>query len=293
MQRDSLLYMIRRKLQVVGSYVFPDWLLSKLYSIILLGRIVNLDNPQTFNEKIQWLKIYKFPKDPLIIQCADKYRVKEYLNEKSLGDREVPLLGVWEKTEDVPWEALPNSFVLKCNHGCAYNIVVRNKKLANRIEIFKQLNEWLKEDFGRFNVEPHYSHIKKRLILCEEFLGDKITDYKFFCFNGLPKFMYVSTDLIHDREAEIGFFNLDGSKMAMKRNDYKDLESVKLPSKYDQMLSDAKKLCEGFEFVRVDFFVLPQKYYFAEMTFTPGGGMIPFNPREYDFKIGCMLNIKK
>lgn len=263
MQRDSLLYMIRRKLQVVGSYVFPDWLLSKLYSIILLGRMVNLDNPQTFNEKIQWLKIYKFPKDPLIIQCADKYRVKEYLNEKSLGDREVPLLGVWEKTEDVPWEALPNSFVLKCNHGCAYNIVVRNKKLANRIEIFKQLNEWLKEDFGRFNVEPHYSHIKKRLILCEEFLGDKITDYKFFCFNGLPKFMYVSTDLIHDREAEIGFFNLDGSKMAMKRNDYKDLESVKLPSKYDQMLSDAKKLCEGFEFVRVDFFCLTPKVLFC------------------------------
>lgn len=293
MRRDSLLYMIRRKLQVVASYVFPDWFLSKVYSKIILGRGVDLNNPQTFNEKIQWLKIYKFPKNPLVIQCADKYRVKEYLDEKSLRDREVPLLGVWEKTDDIPWEALPNSFVLKCNHGCAYNIVVRNKKLVNRAEIYTQLEEWLKEDFGRYNVEPHYSQIKKHFILCEEFLGDKITDYKFFCFNGSPKFMYVSTDLIHDREAEIGFFNLDGSKMPMKRDDYKDLESIRLPPLYDRMLSDAKRLCEGFEFVRVDFFVLPRGYYFAEMTFTPGGGMIPFNPSEYDLEVGHMLMIEK
>ena len=292
MQRDCLLYKVRRELQVIASYVLPNKFLAMLYSRIQLGTWPDLSNPQTFNEKIQWLKINRFPIDANVIQCADKFRVKEYLEKKSLRNREVPLIGVWEKAEDIKWEKLPDAFVLKCNHGCAYNIVVKDKKKIDKTKISKQLNSWLKEDFGRFNVEPHYSRIQKHLILCEEFLGDKITDYKFFCFNGEPKFMYVSTDLIHDREAEIGFFNLDGSKMPIKRDDYRDIESIKLPPLYTRMLSDAKRLCEGFDFVRVDFFVLPNDYYFAEMTFTPGGGMIPFNPSEYDLKIGSLLTIK-
>ena len=291
MRRESLVYKARRELQVLASYILPNKVLSMIYSRIQLGKWLDLNHPQTFNEKIQWLKINRFPEDTNVILCADKYRVKEYLEKKSLRDREVPLIGLWEKAEDITWEKLPHAFVLKCNHGCAYNIVVKDKNKIDRAKISKQLDLWLKEDFGRFNVEPHYSQIHKHLILCEEFLGDKITDYKFFCFNGEPKFMYVSTDLIHDRDAEIGFFNLDGSKMPIKRDDYKDIESIKLPPLYAQMLSDAKKLCEDFEFVRVDFFVLPQNYYFAEMTFTPGGGMIPFNPPEYDYKIGNLLKI--
>ncbi len=134
-----------------------------------------------------------------------------------------PLIGSWNNANEIEWDKLPDQFVLKCNHGCAYNIVVSDKSKADRKAITKQLNEWLKEDFGAFNIELHYSKIKPRKIICEEFLGENITDYKFFCFNGVPKCIYVSNDLIHDRQAQIGFFNLDGSKMPLTRDDYTDI----------------------------------------------------------------------
>ena len=123
-------------------------------------------------------------------------------------------------------------------------------------------------------------------------MGSCITDYKFFCFNGEPKFIYVSNDLIHDRQAQIGFFYLDGSKMPLTRDDYTDIPSVNLPVFFSQMLEMAKDLSKDFPFVRVDFFLANDRYYFAELTFTPGAGMMPFNPEKYDLDWGKMLNIE-
>ena len=155
----------------------------------------------------------------------------------------------------------------------------------------KQLNTWLKEDFGAFNIEVHYSQIKHHCITCEAFLGERITDYKFFCFHGEPKFIYVSNDLIHDRQAQIGFFYLDGSKMPLKRADYTDIASIELPSFFGEMLEMARTLCADFPFVRVDFFLANNSYYFAELTFTPSACMMPFNPDKYDLAWGKMLDI--
>lgn len=291
MERDSLAYKIRRKMQVLASMVMPDSVMSKFYFKVVLGKKLNLKNPQTFNEKLQWLKLNYLPNNPLVIQCADKFRVRDFIKSQGFENKLVPLLGDWSDARKIDWNGLPQKFVLKCNHGCAYNILCADKKSFDKAGAVKQLNAWMKEDFGAFNIERHYSKIEPH-ITCEEYLGDNITDYKYFCFNGEPKFIYVSTDLVHDRQAQIGFFYLDGSKMPLKRDDYTDIPSVELPSFFNEMTEMAKTLCQEFPFVRVDFFIANGKYYFAELTFTPSACMMPFNPDKYDLEWGQMLDIE-
>lgn len=291
MERNSLFYKVRRKGQVLAQKILPPELMSKVYSCIVLKKRVDLKNPKTFNEKIQWCKIHAFPNILLVIKCADKYAVREYVKEKGMEERLVPLHGIWQNAEEIDWEALPQRFVLKCTHGCAYNILCSNKAALDKRKAKKQLSQWLKEDFGEYNLEYHYSRIKPRRIICEEFLGECITDYKFFCFHGDPKFLYVSSDLTHDRQAQIGFFYPDGTKMPMKRDDYTDIPSISLPPFYEKMKQDAKTLSADFPFVRVDFFLANGTYYFAELTFTPGGGMMPFNPERFDLEWGNLLDI--
>ena len=293
MERNSFLYKSRRKLQIVAHKMFSNEFMSKLYFKIVLHQKLDLKNPSTFNEKLQWLKLYYLPQNPLVTKCADKYAVREYIKQKGYEDKLVPLLGVWDNANKIDWDNLPNKFILKCNHGCAYNIIVKNKDTENKKSVVKQLNKWLKEDFGAYNIELHYSNIKPRVITCERFLGENITDYKFFCFNGVPMFVYAANNLIHDRQAQIGFFYLDGSRMPLKRDDYEDIKTVKFPSFFNEMKKMAANLAKEFSFVRVDFFVTNNKYYFAELTFTPSACMMPFNPSKFDYELGSKLDISK
>lgn len=290
MERDSFFYKMRRRGQVIAHKFVSDEIMCKIYSRILLKKKINLKNPKTFNEKIQWLKINNYPTNQLVINGADKYRVREYVEKKGLGDILVPLIGDWQDVNDIDWEKLPNKFVLKCNHGCAYNILCNDKSKFDINDAIKKIKKWMKEDFGAFNIEPHYSQIEPH-ITCEKFLGDCIIDYKFFCFNGKPEYIYVSSDLVHDREAKIGFFYLDGTKMPLIRDDYAPMDIDELPLFFDEMKNVAEILCKDFIFVRVDFFVTNNMYYFAELTFTPSGGMIPFNPDKYDHEWGNMISL--
>lgn len=291
MERTSFIYKARRKAQVVAHKVFSNEAMSKFYYRIVLKKQLNLENPQTFNEKLQWLKLYYFPQDELAIQCADKFSVRKHIEEYGYGDKLVPLVGSWKEVKDIEWDKLPDKFVLKCNHGCAYNLVCTDKATTDKAAIVKQLDAWMKEDFGAFNIELHYSAIKQHMIICEKYLGENITDFKFFCFNGVPKYIYVSNDLIHDRQAQIGFFYLDGSKMPLTRDDYTDIPSVELPPFFEEMRDMAGELSKDFPFVRVDFFLSNDTYYFAELTFTPGACMMPFNPEKFDFEWGKELDI--
>ena len=292
MERDTLLYKARRKAQIIAHKLFSDEAMSRFYYRVVLKKKLDLSDPKSFNEKLQWCKLYYFPKDPLGVQCADKYAVRAYIEQKGYGETLVPLLGTWEKAEEIDWDQLPQKFVLKCNHGCAYNILCADKSHFDTKAAEKQLNKWLKEDFGAFNIELHYSKIEPRRITCEAYLGDNITDYKFFCFHGDPKYIYVSRDLVHDRQAQIGFFYPDGSKMPLTREDYTDIEKVELPPFFEQMQNMAKDLSQDFPFVRVDFFLANDTYYFAELTFTPSACMMPFNPEKYDLEWGNMIDLK-
>lgn len=293
MERNCLLYKVRRNMQAVAYRFFSEEVMSGFYFRIVLKKKLNLLDPKTFNEKIQWLKLYHFPNNSLVIQCADKYAVRKYVERKGLGEILVPLIGAWKKVEDINWDEFPNEFVLKCNHGCAYNILCTDKKESNKKLIFYKLNKWMKEDFGVYNIEPHYSKIKPRMIICEKFLGRLIVDYKFFCFNGRPEYIYVSDNLINDRQAHIGFFYLDGRRMPLIRDDYLPMVIDEFPPFFENMKNDATILCQDFTFVRVDFFIANGTYYFAELTFTPSAGMMPFNPDKYDIEWGRMLNIEK
>lgn len=293
MERNNPLYKIRRSGQRLAHIIFPDDFLSKVYFRLVMREHLNLTDPKTFNEKIQWCKLNAFPFDPLVVQCADKYAVRRHVAEKGLENKLVPLIGVWESPSEIDWKTLPEQFVLKCNHGCAYNIVCADKSLCDEAATKKQLATWLKEDFGAFNIELHYSKITPKLITCEEFLGSALVDFKFFCFNGVPKYLYVSRDLVHDRQAQIGFFYADGTPLDIKRDDYAELENTAMPPFFDEMFKAACVLSEDFPFVRVDFFVTDETFYFAELTFTPSAGMMPFNPKQYDLTWGEELDISK
>lgn len=293
MNRDSILYKGRRKLQQLAYTIVPNELLSKIYCKIVIHENVNIKNPKTLNEKLQWYKLYYCPSNKLVVQCADKYQVRRYIEEKGYGNILTNLIGVWENAEDIDWDEFPKRFVLKCTHGCAYNILCKDKDTFDKDDAKKKLSKWLKEDFSEFNVELHYGKIEPRRIICEEYLGDIIVDYKFFCFNGKPQFFYVSSDLINDRQAEMGFFNMDGSKIPLIREDYKDIGNIKIPECLDEMNKIAKDLSRDFPFVRVDFFLVDGSYKFAELTFTPSAAMMPINPKKYDIEWGELLKVTK
>lgn len=291
MDRNNPLYKLRRMAQVMAYHVLPHSTLSKIYYKILIHENLNLKNPKTLNEKMQWLKLYYYPHNPVAIQCTDKYQVRDYIEKKGLADKLTKLLGVWTDAKDIDWNKLPDKFVLKCTHGCAYNIICNDKASFDKNNAVKRLNKWLKEDFAAFNVELHYGKIKPRRIIAEEFLGDKLIDYKFFCFNGKPQFLYVSSDLIHDRQAQIGFFDVNGNKIPLIRDDYEDIGDIKMPECFGEMLESAKILSADFPFVRVDFFKTDSSYTFAELTFTPSAAMMPLNPKSFDLEWGKILKL--
>ena len=213
MDRNNPFYKLRRQAQVLAFHILPHETLSKLYFQILLHYAPNLKKPETLNEKLQWLKLFYYPENELAVRCTDKYEVRDYVASKGLQDRLTPLLGVWNNADEIRWDLLPEQFVLKCTHGCAYNIVCQSKRTFDPSAAAKQLSKWLKENFAAFNVELHYGKIAHHRIIAEQFLGDNLIDYKFFCFHGTPRFFYVSSDLIHDRQAKMGFFDLSGEKI--------------------------------------------------------------------------------
>ena len=283
---------IKKIIYSIGRYMgrnYPKIWISFRYFLRFHKRI-NWQRPRTLNEKILYLSM--MTDTTRWSDLADKYKVREYVKKKGLEDILVPLVGHWERPEDIEWDKLPNKFVLKCNHGCAYNILCHDKNTFKKEDAIKKIRKWMKEDFGAFNIETHYSKIKPHII-CEEYLGNCIIDYKFFCFNGEPKYIYISSDLVHDRQARIGFFYLDGTKMPLIRDDYAPMDIEKLPPFFEDMKRAADILCKDFTFVRVDFFIANGTYYFAELTFTPSGGMMPFNPDKYDLEWGGQLNIPK
>ena len=214
----------------------------------------------------------------------------DYLKEKNLLNYGVPYIGFWNKVDDIPWDKLPNKFVLKCNHGCAYNIICSNKDELDIIEAKKKLSKWLKEDFSEFNAEPHYSHIK-RGIICEEYLGDGnsdfLIDYKIHCFNGKPKFVLICSGRAQ-RSAEYIYYDLNWDELP-----YSNTESSHFskPTSFSEMIDVCNVIAKDFPFVRVDFYDINGRPYIGELTFVPAGGLDNTIPYEADVKIGKMFDI--
>lgn len=268
---------------------------SKIMYRFFVHKKLNLNPPLTFNEKICWLKLKKFPEDRMVVRCADKYEVHDYIRQKGYGNLLVSILGVWDSANDIDWDMLPNRFVLKCTHGCAYNIICTDKNSFNKKRAVKQLNHWLKEDFGLVSGEPHYSKIKRRII-CEEFLEGELIDYKFYCFNGEPRFYYAAITPNGDFHNNMicDFFKPNGELADFYRLDHNRFDICpEVPDNLSQMLEIARRLSEDFVFVRVDLMNVRDNLYFSELTFTPSAGMMPLAPDDADEMIGKWLDLSE
>ena len=255
--------------------------------------------PETFNQKIQFRKIYD--DNPLYSICADKYRVREYVKEKIGEEYLVPLYLVTDKLTEEQWDKLPNSFVAKANHNSGPVQIVRDKNKVNKKEIIRELNNQLKLDFGVLSMEKYYSDIPRKIIV-EKFLennGEKdLRDYKFFCFNGKVKYC----QLIKNRTIEetIDFYdkNWKLQEFIGLLNPINPIEKHSTtvnnkPKNYSLMLELAEKLARDFDFVRVDFYNIDGKIYFGELTFCPASGIGTFIPEEWNYKFGSYWKQKE
>ena len=240
------------------------------------GRFLNLKNPKTWSEKLFWLNKYWQPDIKSV--CADKYRVRDFIVDKGLGDILLPLLGVWSNADEIDFGTLPNRFVLKCNHGCGCNIIVEDKSKLNLKEARLRLNEWLKIDYSLSDNEHHYAKIEP-VIICEQFLPVKnyseVIDFKIHCFHGEPKWIGIcyERDIETRTPKEIVYSPHWDRLMYLKGDRIDDGKYLERPTNLDRMLNIAKTLSVGFPYVRVDLYSVGEKIFFGELTFTPSGNM--------------------
>lgn len=284
----GVVYSIRRYMQVLAYSVASPEFMSRIYTMLVLKRKLNLNCPETFNDKLQYLKLKYWPNCEEAIICVDKYKVREYLENRGFGEYVNEIYGAYDCGEDIDFGKLPEKFVLKCNHGCGYNIIVNDKSKLNIKETVKKLNKWLKEDFAKYNAEPHYSKIKPKII-CEKHLGD-VVNYNIFCCNGKPTFFSVIEGLGAGVDEALTYYWADGRKAEFQSLAYPTSDKP-LPQVLDKMKELAQEVAKDFPFIRVDFFEVDGKIIFSELTFTPGGALIPFNPPEYDKILGEKLDI--
>ncbi|MCE8041742.1 glycosyl transferase [Halomonas daqingensis] len=235
------------------------------------GKVIDIKNPRSFNEKLQWLNIYS--KDPLRSICADKYRVREYAERQGCAGILKTLIAVYDSVGDIAWSDLPKKFALKCTHGCGYNIVSADKDELDQEEVKEKLRKWMGERFGSKNLEFHYDKIIPRIIL-EEYVegedGDLPRDYNVYCFNGVARLVEVWTEKGGEEWQDV--FDLDWQRLNIGRK--KSFERpVERPKCLDEMIRYAQLLANPFPFVRVDFYEKNGEPILAEMTFTPGANM--------------------
>lgn len=243
------------------------------------GKPIDLQNPTTLDEKIQWLKLNTYYNNQLVTDCADKYKVREYVENCGCGEILNQLYGVYDSPEEINWDELPDMFVIKWNFGCGQNFICKDKSQYKEHEIKKMLWKWRKahRTFYRNMSEMQYKTIEPKLI-CEKLIetetGELPKDYKLYCFNGVPDCALVCADRISAGHASYYFFDKDWN---LKRYNKMGLEapenfSLPRPENYEKLFEYAAVLSKPFPFVRTDFYLEKGKITFGELTFTPSGG---------------------
>ena len=293
-------FILKSALKPLVRYL-PDWLAISLLYRRNTGHFPNLIHPRTFNEKLQWLKLHD--RNPLYTQLADKYAAKNVVAQM-IGDKYIiPTLGVWDRFDDIDFNNLPAKFVLKTTHDSAGVVLIRDKFNFDFEGAKKKINSSLKRNFYYVAREWPYKNIKPRII-AEKFMEEErpvdgninkeLIDYKFYCFQGEPKFLYVSVANFHGLEKQdlLTYLNLDWTPTPFTRPDHPQMPFwVEKPKKLDEMISIAKKLSNNIPFVRVDLYYINERVYFSELTFTPGRGVGIFTPIEWEYRIGQWITI--
>lgn len=277
------------KIIEASKYFFSDKTYILITGYIKTRRIVNIKNPITFYDKMQYLKINNKFKE--YRRYVDKYKVREFVASEIGEEYLVPLLGVYKSFYEIDFDILPEKFILMTNHSCGRNFICRNKEEINKKKLKKDFTKWLKEDFYYRFRESQYKGIKP-LILCEEYLQDKsggLIDYKFICSNGEPKYIQIHIDRYDDHKQK--YYDLEWNELNWSYGFDKYKGEIEKPKNLNEMIEIAKKLSSRFQFVRVDLYLVENKIYFGELTFSPGAGLLIFKPEEINEVVGNYINI--
>jgi TupA-like ATPgrasp len=245
---------------------------------------MDIENPRTLNEKLNHIKIFK--QQEHFSMLADKYAVRDYVRNKIGKQYLIPLLGIYSDVHQIPWESLPNQFILKTNHGSGWNIVCTDRNKLNIKLATLKLKIWINQNAFYLSREYQYKLIKP-CILCEELLGQNINDYKIFCFNGQPKIIQVDMDRFSRHKR--AFFDLNWELQPFTICYPSPDNLPQKPQHLDDMINISTKLSEGLKFARIDLYEVKGKIFFGEITLCPEGGKGPVTPEVYDLILGDLL----
>lgn len=266
----------------------------KILFYLKMGYPLNLGNPLTYNEKLQWLKINY--RNPLMTKMVDKFLMKE-VAKKIIGEKYIiESYGVWNSFDEIDFEKLPRSFVLKTTHDQGGVVIVKDKDKIDKAYINSKLTKHLKTRHYFISREWPYKNVQPKImaeaVLVNEEIGD-LYDYKFYCFHGEPKIMYIA----HGRQSDtcyLDFYDMEFNKLDITRPNYpQSNKTFKIPKNWELMKDLAKKLSKGFPHLRVDFYNINGEIYLGELTFFQGGGLMPFEPHEWDHKLGSWIDLEK
>ena len=279
---------VLKKIALSIGKLIPDKQYIEIYYKKVFGRKLNLKNPVTYNEKIQWMKLY-YRKD-IMTELVDKYEVRKHIAE-TIGEKYLfPLLGVWNSPDEIVYDALPEQFVLKCTHDSGSVIVCLDKKKFDCKAANDKLRKCLRHNWYWNCREWPYKNVRPRII-AEKYMVDEsnveLKDYKFFCFDGEPKAFFVATDRGKDNEeVKFDFYDLDFNHLPFKHGHDWSYKTIEKPENFDEMVEVASKLSKGWPQVRIDLYNVNGNVYFGEMTFSHHSGFVPFEPDEWDYKFG-------
>ncbi len=272
--------------------LLPDYIFLQIKYRYKFNKKLDLKKPQTFNEKLQWLKLYD--RNPEYTKMVDKYEAKKYVANIIGEEYIIPTLGVYDKFEDINFATLPNQFVIKCTHDSGGLIICKDKTKLNIKEARKKINKSLKRNYFYTGREWPYKNVKPRII-AEQYMvdesGTELKDYKFFCFNGEPKLLFVAKDRPY--ATKFNYYDMDFKKLPFKQHYENFNDYIEKPKGFEKMVELSKKLSKDIPHVRVDFYDINGKVYFGELTFYHFSGFEKFEPEKWDRKLGDMLKLPK
>lgn len=282
-----------KKLEYQVIKLIPTRMFLKMKFRMKMRKKLDLKHPKTFNEKLQWMKLYD--KKNEYINMVDKYEVKKYVSNLIGKKYIIPTLGIYEKFDDIDFEKLPNQFVIKCTHDSGGLVICRDKLELDMKIARKKINDRLKQNYFYIGREWPYKNVKPRIIVekyLEEEPNKQLKDYKFFCFNGQVKYLYISEGLENHKTAQMMFFDCDFNISDIQRSDYKKFTRIpKKPVNFELMKKYSEILSKGIPHVRVDWYEVRGKLYFGELTFYTCSGFVPFENEKYDFELGELIKI--
>lgn len=268
----------------------PDETYIQLNYFAHFKKFCNLKNPITYNEKLNWLKLHD--KNPLYTRIVDKYEAKEYVKGLVGDEIIIPTLGVWNSFDEIDFNTLPNQFVLKCTHDSEGLVIVTDKSKLDIVAAREKINAAMKQNFYYIGREWPYKNVKPRIIAeayMEDSVDGELRDYKFFCFDGEPKALFIASE--RNTDVKFDYFDMEFNHLDIKQK-YQNAEiTPHKPDNFEKMIEMSKKLSKGFPHVRVDFYEVDGKMYFGELTFYHFSGFMPFQPDEWDKVFGDWLEL--